>query len=215
MKSLDNQKGIVELIVLSIIGVTLVGGTATVVASCNALPGDTLYGVKRASESVRLATALTKEDKAKLKLTQLQARLSELEQLHQKSPNHPKLDETVADVDTTEAELEDDVDALKDSRAKNELEAETEHESDHALVVLSALLDKVPDAAKPAIQHAMTEVQKHIDKKKTKSNHSAKTDAAENKSSNGSSHASDSSGKSDEQNSDSTDSNSTLNQSDD
>lgn len=52
---LPHQKGFTPIIILLVVGVTALGGTATVVASNDSKPGDPLYGIDQTVEDVQLA----------------------------------------------------------------------------------------------------------------------------------------------------------------
>jgi hypothetical protein len=60
-------------------GVSVVGGT--VLASGGALPGSTLYPVKRLKEKVELSLSVTAQGKAQVRASQAEERLRELEQV--------------------------------------------------------------------------------------------------------------------------------------
>jgi len=64
----------------ALILVTLSGGTLTF-ASLGSLPGDTLYGVKRASESIQKIALVRPEQKAAYELTLIEKRFDEVNQL--------------------------------------------------------------------------------------------------------------------------------------
>jgi hypothetical protein len=77
---LGNQKG---FIFLQAIVVTLVSiSVGTVAASQLALPGDTLYGVKTASEQVRVRVAINPSDKVRANISIAEEKLKEIEKLH-------------------------------------------------------------------------------------------------------------------------------------
>ncbi|MDE2311818.1 MAG: hypothetical protein KGJ93_01870 [Patescibacteria group bacterium] len=91
-----------------LLGLSLVGGTA--LASTGAKPGDILYPVKRATETIRLDLAVSEEAKANLQSQFAQERLKELRQLRQttktpQSPNQttpPPLKEDAAESTTSQ-----------------------------------------------------------------------------------------------------------------
>lgn len=70
-----------KMAIIGAAGVILLPGGGTVFAAQSSKPGDTLYGIKRASESVRLALALTSGMKQSAQLSIAQNRLSEIQTL--------------------------------------------------------------------------------------------------------------------------------------
>ncbi|HVY67938.1 MAG TPA: DUF5667 domain-containing protein [Patescibacteria group bacterium] len=73
---------LLRYVVAVLAGLSIIGGTAY--ASGGALPGDTLYPVKLATEQVRLTLALTPEAKVSLQTRFAQTRLQELQQLSER-----------------------------------------------------------------------------------------------------------------------------------
>lgn len=71
-----------HLVRVLVVAVALLGIVATAtVAGAESLPDDALYGMKLAGEQVRLALALTPEDRAAVELSLAEHRLTEAEQL--------------------------------------------------------------------------------------------------------------------------------------
>ena len=62
------------------------GGFVTVIASGNSLPGDPLYSVKMASESIELAVA-SQDEKAEVEIAQAGKRLDEMKKISKKPEN--------------------------------------------------------------------------------------------------------------------------------
>ena len=67
--------------VAAMTAITIVGGTGAAVASTRALPGDTLYGLKRGLEAVQLSLAGSELAQGRELLEQADARLGEAERL--------------------------------------------------------------------------------------------------------------------------------------
>lgn len=67
--------------VVSVVFVLILAGTSTVAASTDALPGDTLYGVKTASEEVQLKLTSSQEGKARLQARFAERRAWEMSKL--------------------------------------------------------------------------------------------------------------------------------------
>lgn len=83
-RGLVRRAVLVSSITLVALVAVLGGGT---LASRDALPGDTLYGVKRAAESISLALTFDEDAKARRHLQLAATRLQEIEQLLQHHPN--------------------------------------------------------------------------------------------------------------------------------
>lgn len=82
-KFLLNQQGVIPLVVIVAAGIIGTSGV-TVAASQKSIPGDTLYGVKQATENVRVAAAISKKDKAKVHLDIAEEKVKEIEKLEEK-----------------------------------------------------------------------------------------------------------------------------------
>lgn len=80
---LSSQQGIIPLVVMVAVGLVSASGV-TVAASQKSIPGDALYGVKQATENVRVAVAISKQDKAKVHLDIAEEKVKEIEKLEEK-----------------------------------------------------------------------------------------------------------------------------------
>ena len=141
---------------LAVAALVLAVAWGTTSAAAASLPGDPLYGLKRAQEDVQVA--LTFNDVARMQLLSDLAdrRLAELAEIAQQHP-------AVAPTATVEYEDAVDrfdaaVDELRDAddddkRAAAEAVAAAAREKH--LAVLDALRDRVPDAARPAIERVI------------------------------------------------------------
>lgn len=95
---MESQRGIIPLIVVLVVGATLTGGAATVVAADQAKPGDLLYPVDTAVENVRLALAST-EEQITLRQQFAEERLKEVKALvEEKGVDAPGLDVALANL---------------------------------------------------------------------------------------------------------------------
>lgn len=153
------RRGIKVVAVSLVTGIVLMfGAGSAVAASQGALPGDTLYGIKRAVERVSLALHRAPEGRAGLQLQFAQIRLNEIQAL------------LAAGRDAGEA-----IEGLEDALAGAEQDAlhavALGHDADLLLAhvqdmiskhvaVLTGVLDQVPDQAKDAIQRAIDNAEK-------------------------------------------------------
>lgn len=134
----DSKHKIIQAIVSILASLGLLGGTAF--ASVSALPGDTLYPVKRAVEKVHVAATISAESKANLQSDIAETRLQELEQVRVQAKAHT--DSGAAT--TAKAELEAQVqvssalDALAEVKSKLEAKQDTK-----AAAAVSAHINKL------------------------------------------------------------------------
>jgi hypothetical protein len=77
---------IVLVAAAAVLGTAVLGG-AGVLASDNALPGDGLYGIKRAAESVGTAMTFDDTERGRRHLDQASTRIDEMEQLVERDPS--------------------------------------------------------------------------------------------------------------------------------
>jgi uncharacterized protein DUF5667 len=136
----------------------VIGGGSAIAASSSALPGDPLYGVKRAVERVSLAMHRDPVGRAALHLQFADVRLHEVSALVLAGKDPGSL------VDDLEAELtEAEEDALHAVALGHDADALLIHVramiAKH-ITVLRGVLAKVPDPAKDAIQHAIDNAEK-------------------------------------------------------
>ena len=87
-----SQKGFAPIVIILVVGVTALGGTATVVASDASKPGDVLYAVDQSVENVQLALS-SPEAQEGLRVKLAGERVKEIRALFQeKGVNPPGLD---------------------------------------------------------------------------------------------------------------------------
>ncbi|MEX0621789.1 MAG: DUF5667 domain-containing protein [Candidatus Woykebacteria bacterium] len=155
MQTLKSQKGIAPLVLLAVIGVVVVGVSATAVASNGSKPGDLLYGIDRAVEGIQLAMANAPEAKAQAQIALAQERLQELEALQNAGAAEDKIAEATV---RYEQHLEDALAKAQEAKSQGKDTEEvlaiiTENTLRHQ-ATLSDVYDKVPEEAQPAIQKA-------------------------------------------------------------
>ena len=134
------------------------GAGSAVAISSGAVPGDPLYGVKRAAERISLAMHRDPVGRAALHLKFAENRLQELAALTLAGKD------TSAVVQDLTQELEGaEVDALKAKALGKDADAILAHVqsmiSKH-IAILTDVLAKVPDQAKDSIQHAIDNASK-------------------------------------------------------
>ena len=140
-------------------GILLVlGAGGAVAASANTLPGDSLYGVKRAVERVSLAMHRDPVGRAGLQLQFAATRLSEIQALLAAGRD------TSEAIDGLENALsgaeEEALHAVALGKDADALLAHVQEMISKHIAVLEGVLEKVPDQAKDAIEHAIENANK-------------------------------------------------------
>ena len=140
-------------------GIALVlGAGSAVAASASALPGDALYGVKRAAERISLAMHRDPVGRIALQLQHASIRLSEVEALIAAGGDPSEAIEGLEDaLDGAELDALNAIALGKDSEA---LLAHVQEMISKHISVLNDVLGKVPDQAKDAIQNAIDNAEK-------------------------------------------------------
>jgi hypothetical protein len=140
-------------------GIALVlGAGSAVAASASALPGDALYGVKRASERISLAMHRDPVGRIALQLQHASIRLSEVEALIAAGGDPSEAIEGLEDA-LGGAEL-DALNAIALGKDSDALLAHVQEMISKHISVLNEVLAKVPDQAKDAIQKAIDNAEK-------------------------------------------------------
>lgn len=125
-------------------------GTGVVYASGLALPGDTLYSVKRGLETARLSLALSQSTRFDLLNYQLDERLDEVRQLSAAGRQ--------GDLETASAAYQAALDNLLAELEAQGSQQRLENSSamiDRHVIILEALQDRLPDAAQQSIEAAL------------------------------------------------------------
>jgi hypothetical protein len=140
-------------------GIALVlGAGSAVAASASALPGDALYGVKRAAERVSLAMHRDPVGRIALQLQHASIRLSEVEALIAAGGDPSEAIQGLEDaLDGAELDALRAIALGKDSDA---LLAHVQEMISKHISALNEVLAKVPDQAKDAIQKAIDNAEK-------------------------------------------------------
>jgi len=138
--------------------ILVLGAGSSVAASSSALPGDALYGVKRAVERVSLAMHRGPEGRAALQLEFAQTRLSEIREVLAAGGNPDDAIEGLEDA--LEGAEEEALRALALGHDAEALLAHVQDMISKHVSVLTDVLAKVPDQAKDAIQRAIDNAEK-------------------------------------------------------
>ena len=139
--------GLVAVIVL------VLGAGSAIAASDDALPGDALYGLKRAVERISLAMHRDSAERAALHLRFAQRRLDEIQLLVAAGENPSgTVDAFDSELNAAEQDAEQAIALGGDAEA---LLAHVQAMIDKHLLVLGPLLDKVPEQARNSIQRAI------------------------------------------------------------
>lgn len=143
--------------------VALVGGAAA--ASQNAIPGDTLYGLKNATEKVRVVLSFTHSEKAKTHLSITLEKLEEIEKLHSKGASAQHISDAAKSLQKHQDAAVEEVDQSDDNgKDATDLANRLQTNSEEQQNVLSDVLHKVPEAAQESIRHATESSAKGLQK---------------------------------------------------
>lgn len=161
---IGNQKGFLPLIPAIIIGLVALGG-GVVAASQNAIPGDALYGLKTATEKVRVALSFTNSEKAKTHLSITLEKLEEIEKLHSQGASAKHISDAAKLLkEHQEAAVEEVGQSGETGQNAVDLAKRLQTNSEQQQNVLSDVLNKVPETAKESIQHAIESSAKGLQK---------------------------------------------------
>lgn len=138
--------------------VLVLGAGSAVAASSSALPGDTLYGVKRAVERVSLAMHRDPVGRAALQLRFAEVRLAEVRELLAAGRDTGEAVDGLEDA-LTGAE-EEALHAVALGRDADALLAHVQEMIAKHVAVLTDVLGKVPEQAQDAIQRAIDNAEK-------------------------------------------------------
>lgn len=145
---------LVRNLLAGVLATGLLGGGSAAAAQ-GSLPGEPLYGVKQATEGIRLAVARSDADKADLHLAFAERRASEAAELAQRGKSqeaHEAAEGYQKHVAAVEADLEQEKAHGKDVE---KLVAKFQEHLERHEATMTRVLDQVPDQAKEAIQQAM------------------------------------------------------------
>lgn len=153
------RRGLRMTAISLVTGIALVlGAGSAVAASASALPGDALYGVKRAAERISLAMHREPVGRVALQLRLASIRMSEVRALVAAGGDPSQAIDGLDDA-LEGAEL-DALDAIALGVDSDALLAHVQEMISKHIAVLNDVLAKVPDQAKDAIQHAIDNAEK-------------------------------------------------------
>jgi len=148
------NRGFIFLVPAIIIGVTaLLGGT--VAAAQVSLPDSPLYGIKTATENVRLAVAFTDESKAKTHLSIAKEKVDEIEKLSAKNASADLLEKTEARFADNQSKARGLIQSQSNGSDVAQLNKSLDEIGARNQAVLTVVLTKVPEQAKAGIQNAL------------------------------------------------------------
>jgi hypothetical protein len=149
-----NNRGFVLLLPAIMISiVALVGGT--VATAQVALPDSPLYGIKTATEKVRLSIAFDDEKKAKTHLSIAKEKLNEIEWLLLKEGRSDLVEVAEVSFEENQLKARKYIDEEKDTSAAARLNQKLEENGIRNINVLQNVYAKVPAEAQPAIQRVI------------------------------------------------------------
>lgn len=150
MPNLKSQSGFIPLVALVIVGMVSASGV-TVVASQKSIPGDVLYPVKKVVENVKVATAFSEKDKAKVHLAIAEEKVKEIEKLEEVG-RVDKIVEATQNLQDSEIEALELTQVAK-SKGQNttELESFLQAQIDRQQIVLTKVSDQISEQARQAI----------------------------------------------------------------
>ncbi len=150
------QKGFAPIAILALLGLVGIGSVGTAAVADSARPGDALYGIDKAVESVRLAFATSAEAQARVHSEQILERIEEANSLANESGRTAHLEEALArageHIANAQAKAEE---AKSQGKDVDEVLAILAESSLRLQENLARVLEQVPEQAKPAIERAM------------------------------------------------------------
>lgn len=140
---MDN-KGLAPLVGILVVAAVVAAPVVTVAASQAAIPGEALYGLKRASEAITAPSALDKLDR----------RLGELQALADRRPDPDLIDQSAADVRAMVlAAVNEAASAEGIERAKAVLDRA------HDVVLALYQSESMPEESKPGLMTALDAIE--------------------------------------------------------
>lgn len=160
-KFLLNQQGVIPLVVIVAAGIIGSSGV-TVAASQKAIPGDALYPVKKVTENVRVATAFSKQDKAKIHLAIAEEKVKEIEKLEEKGKTD-KIAEAAQELEESQEEaLELTQDIKSEGQNVDELVELLEVQSGKQQIVLTRISNNIPQQINESLAKSLEQFREQL-----------------------------------------------------
>ena len=96
-------------------------GVATVATAQIVLPGNPLYGIKTTTNTMRLAVAVTEEQKAKTHLSIAAVKIDELERLHKNNSSSDILAKVEEQIEQNQIRAQEKISFTKDDKKRDGL----------------------------------------------------------------------------------------------
>ncbi|MEX2209574.1 MAG: DUF5667 domain-containing protein [Patescibacteria group bacterium] len=150
------QRGFVPVAAVMVIAGLLAGGGAAAAVSAGAAPGDALYPVKQATESIEVAAAFRDESKARAHLRIADAKLDEVETLVADQAPADRIEEALDRLEEARQKAEEKISEMaSDGKDVEELQALLTTNLERQQAVLGDVLERVPEQAQEAVQRAI------------------------------------------------------------
>lgn len=157
-----NQQGVIPLVVIVVAGIIGSSGV-TVAASQKSIPGDALYGVKQATENVRVAAATSKKDKAKVHLDIAEEKVKEIEKLEEKGATE-KITEAAQNLeDSQDQALELTQSAKSEGENVDELVELLEVQGQRQQVVITRISPKIPIQVGESLRKSLEQFRNEVE----------------------------------------------------
>lgn len=163
MKIDNNQSGFLPVVLIAL-GAVLVGGTATGIASNSARPGDLLYPVDQALESVQGALTFGDEAQANMHAKLAQERLGELNSLANGNASAENLDQAARNYGEESEKAVEKAEQIDDSAKKEDVLAQLAEDSMMQKDEVLGVMDKAGDEAGDALQKAVQTSEQNYEK---------------------------------------------------
>lgn len=157
-----NQQGVIPLVVIVAVGIIGSSGV-TVAASQKSIPGDALYPVKKVTENVRVAAAISKKDKAKVHLDIAEEKVKEIEKLEEKGKTE-KIAETAQNLEDSQDQALELTETIK-SEGENvdELAERLEVQTKRQQLVFTKISPKIPVQVGESLRKSLEQFRKEVE----------------------------------------------------
>ncbi|MBI2019865.1 hypothetical protein HYS94_00380 [Candidatus Daviesbacteria bacterium] len=161
-KFLSNQQGVIPLILVAVVGAISASGV-TVAASQKSLPGDALYPVKKVTENVRVATAFSKQGKAKVHIAIAEEKVKEIEKLEEKGKTDQIAEAAQGLEDSQDQALELTQDVREEGGNVNELVERLEVQTKLQQIVFTKISPKISVQIRDNLRKSLESFRKDLE----------------------------------------------------